>query len=376
MERNSVRSFSGMVLAAGVLLLAGFTTAHGAVFTVSNSCDGEAGCLRSCIQQAADGDEIVFDPALDGQRLCMACGEIVIDKRVTITGRGEGLTTLAGDNKNRVFVVQPGGAGTEISGVNIEGGWGAEGSGILVTNHSDLTVRDSNISGNYAWYGGGGIAGGYDTRIVLINTTVHGNMTSSNGGGIYVRSGEIVLRNSTVSGNFAWGEGGGIYGESGRVRIILESTTVTGNDTFGRVGGVFLRGEPEDLQFSNSIIANQVSGDDCAFSGLSLGHNLDSDWTCGLNAPTDQAGVDPMLHNLGLSTGSTYTHVPMAGSPVIDRGICQWITDQRGVPRPRDGNHDGVAICDIGSVEYNPRLIHARNPVTGEDILVVLPDPE
>lgn len=39
----------------------------------------------------------------------------------------------------------------------------------------------------------------------------------------------------------------------------------------------------------------------------------------------------------------------MSVSPVIDRGICQTITDQRGVPRPRDGNEDGVAICDIGA---------------------------
>jgi len=44
----------------------------------------------------------------------------------------------------------------------------------------------------------------------------------------------------------------------------------------------------------------------------------------------------------------------LEGSPAIDAGDdaqCP-ASDQRGVPRPLDGNGDGLAVCDIGSFEY------------------------
>jgi hypothetical protein len=46
----------------------------------------------------------------------------------------------------------------------------------------------------------------------------------------------------------------------------------------------------------------------------------------------------------------------MSHSPAIDAGDnfeCP-ASDQRGVPRPVDGNADSFAVCDIGAVEMNP----------------------
>jgi len=59
--------------------------------------------------------------------------------------------------------------------------------------------------------------------------------------------------------------------------------------------------------------------------------------------------------------GPTETELPQAGSSAIDAGnpaapgtsppqLCP-LFDQRNVPRPRDGNHDGIKRCDIGAVE-------------------------
>ena len=64
---------------------------------------------------------------------------------------------------------------------------------------------------------------------------------------------------------------------------------------------------------------------------------------------TTAAPIDPLLGPLGFNGGSTFTHLPLAGSPAIDAGensIAPTI-DQRGGhrPLPIGGN------VDIGAVE-------------------------
>jgi hypothetical protein len=74
--------------------------------------------------------------------------------------------------------------------------------------------------------------------------------------------------------------------------------------------------------------------------------NLTTDDTCGDKFTVTTADA------LQLSwQGWLYALLP--GSAAIDAGYSTYCpaTDQRGVPRPRDGNGDGTAECDIGSYE-------------------------
>jgi hypothetical protein len=69
--------------------------------------------------------------------------------------------------------------------------------------------------------------------------------------------------------------------------------------------------------------------------------------------------LNPTLANNG---GPTQTHALVPGSPAIDAGGTDCTdatgapltTDQRGKPRPVDGNGDGTPACDIGAFEFFP----------------------
>jgi hypothetical protein len=61
--------------------------------------------------------------------------------------------------------------------------------------------------------------------------------------------------------------------------------------------------------------------------------------------------------------GPTLTYMLIEGSPAVDEAAavnCE-PTDQRGVVRPQDGDGDGEAVCDIGSVEREGE----DEPITG-----------
>ncbi|MDR4488210.1 MAG: choice-of-anchor Q domain-containing protein [Nitrospirales bacterium] len=145
----------------------------------------------------------------------------------------------------------------------------------------------------------------------MLNSTISGNIATSNGGGIFARS-SVTITNSTIAFNSA-SSGGGIDKSGG--------------------GSVSLK---------NTILASNTGGN--ASSALtSLGNNIDSDGTAGLGDPLD--GVNPLLGALADNGGSTQTHALLGGSPAIDAGTSSGApsVDQRGALR--DAN------VDIGAFE-------------------------
>jgi hypothetical protein len=214
-------------------------------------------------------------------------------------------------------------------------------------NGGTLTITNSTVSGNLAQYGGGGIfnAG----TLSLTNSTVSGNLAVGRGGGIYNYLGALTLTNSTVSENSSV-YGGGI---ENRGTMTLINSTLSGNGAAaGLGGGIYNRFGT--LTLTNGIVADNAGGD-CSHTVTDGGHNIDSDNSCGLDPQLSQPGSDPLLGPLADNGGPTLTHLPQLGSPVVDAGdntACP-PTDQRGEPRPVDGNEplDGVADCDIGAIE-------------------------
>jgi CSLREA domain-containing protein len=262
---------------------------------------------------------------------------------------------------------------TVITNSSFYGNDGEAGGGLF--NVERMTLTSSTLSGNYASWGGGGyysesyyapiisdciisdneaeIGGGIFTaeNLNIYNSTISGNNAYGfRGGGIVQYSdGYVTIVNSTISGNHSGGFGGGISNSSW---ITLINTTITGNSAESG-GGV--DGSP--YYVANSIIANNLSGGDCSWylSLYDLGHNMDSDNTCGFDPSNGSLpNTDPLLGPLLDNGGSTRTHALLPGSPAIDAADntqCPPV-DQRGVIRPIDGNMDGVATCDMGAYEF------------------------
>ncbi len=245
------------------------------------------------------------------------------------------------------------------SGIGVLKNWGntsienstfsnnSAGDGGVIFNSANLTITNSIFSDNSAAVGGSIENVGI---ITITNSTFTDNNADLWGGAINSFLGSVSISNSTFSGNTA-SAGGGI---SNWASLSIDSSTFYGNSApeGGTISGTAI--------LTNTIIAGTLLGSDCVGDIIDGGHNLDSDGTCNLDPGNGSLpDTDPLLGPLKDNGGPTKTHALLAGSPAIDAGDDAQCppTDQRGVPRPQDGNGDGIAICDMGAFELEPNQL-------------------
>ena len=270
--------------------------------------------------------------------------------------------------------------------------------------------NDSIIRDNDASFGGGIYQQG--GQLFISHSTIGPGNEAYMGGGIHNRilldsatsgSGQISITNSTVSGNTA-DYGGGIYRLATDIKgaAILFNVTIANNTSVAvgepGGGGILVEGYSAILPtyIVNSIIADNhvntaggATGPDCVGIIDSLGYNIigNSEECYGTDA-SDQIDTDPMLGPLQDNGGPTLTHALLADSPAIDAGVptgCrgdhdqdpltpaeELTQDQRGSPRPLDGDGDGTAVCDSGAYEFIlPQEIEVSDSVAPVDDLQI-----
>lgn len=156
---------------------------------------------------------------------------------------------------------------------------------------------------------------------------------------VYNPGGTLNIRNSTFANN-ATQYGAGVF--SGGT-ISAENVTIANNYSFP--GGILSSFRSE---IRNTIVGNNDSENCSPDAVFSLGGNIDTDGTCGLNRPSDQSGVDPLLGPLTNNGGLTLTHLPALDSPAVDAGVGNMRIDQRGLHRL--GKRDSGAV-EVGGIE-------------------------
>jgi hypothetical protein len=354
--------------------------------------------LRAAVQEAnqtAAEDRIIVPAGtyvltrLGAEEDLAGLGDLDLLQDVDIEGAGAGLTVVDGNKSDRIFDIAFG-VDASLSGLTIRNGRveppvSPIGGGIVVRTDALLDLDGCVVEGNRANHGGG-LNAFPGSMVSIEDTTFRGNRAEdpvhnlAAGGAIFVR-GDTDIERSTLSGNSADGSGGAIESASGD--LSLRNSTVSGNRAALLTGVIVAASTPVDLvnvtifdnegigllatspgshmlSMKNSIVAAS-SGLDCSFDNMILDvagkHNLDGDGSCGLDgADGDLPATDPQLGALLWNGGATLTHVPRRGSPVIDAGdndTCEE-TDQRGAPRPLDGDGVGDVVCDIGAVEVLP----------------------
>jgi CSLREA domain-containing protein len=354
----------------------------GGSLTITNSqigAPGHANLAQSGAATPARGGGISFAPATSAT-LNVTDSRIVNNTTFSNGGGSEG---------GGVFVGGATGSTVNFTRVLIDGNFtnpitttdSALGAGVYLDGPA-VTFTDSLIQNNQggahglATNSGGGVfvnsspAGG----IRLVGTTVAGNslinqdVTSSvrSGGGIFNR-GTLVLLNSTIDGNNAGsGSGGGLTEAAGTASIF--NSTFAGNSA---TNGASYRQLGGSASIRGSITDSGNNG--CLGNITSNGFNIGSDSSCGLTDGTDIENGNAALGGLqdnggpaaGGTTGGAAVPVPtedpnFTSSDAIDHIPAASCTndasnpltvDQRGVPRPLDGNGDNVDACDSGAVE-------------------------
>jgi hypothetical protein len=204
----------------------------------------------------------------------------------------------------------------------------------------------------------GGAGGLYlqGLQMTVTNSTISRNRAYYNGG-IWIHTSQVQMTNVTIAENAAFGSNGGGLWLSNKPTGMLLNCTIANNHADGQYPGDYnagagaIFGGHTGLVLKNTLFSGNTGtwGPSCDKPLGSDGGNIQ--WTGSAPCASDITVADPLIGSLGYSGGSTGTMVPVSTSPARNLGSGCPETDQRGYPRGEP--------CMSGAVEYVVEILPA-----------------
>jgi hypothetical protein len=368
--------------------------------------------INSAETSANSGSTITFASTLSGT-ITLGSDLPDITYPTTIQGPGAGTLAISGNDAHRIVKLRhaAGAFPVAISGLTLTHGHAApESGGAIYSYNAELTITGTVLSQNTAAGGGAILTYSGSGELTISDSSLTGNTTGGSGGAIYAVGTPVTIQDTTMAGNHAYYRGGAIGIDDPSGLSTIENSTLAGNIITGdalasRGGGLYVYGaEHGVLVLSSTLVGNYaregggafnhnaftpppvvlhntiVGGNSVSVSGPDLGGPFDSAFSLIENTSgatvtettpgSDITGQDPQLGALAANGGATQTMRPALTSPAVDKGSAFVLpSDQRGQTRPFDvpsipnSTATGADGSDIGAVELQESDI-APPPVT------------
>ncbi len=313
-----------------------------------------------------------------------------VDNGISNLSLGGGAVAFQGDSlliedsefrgNQTIRTLNNGGGCTDAVGAAL--GLTAGASGIVI-NRSIFEDNNHQCQNNAGPIGGQGGAiwifgpGSGSAPVVSISASYFANNRADNGAGIFARAVKLNLINSSFYQNLGRGAGAVFLTTGFGTPPAPELRSV--NNTFWR-NGTALSNFGADLTLGATAIVRDIRNTVFAptQTGLNCGSLIINSDAGAVNFVTSDSCLVSVATNIvTLQFASTNTfglqppaliggRVPVlnlsTGSAAIDNGTSAGCpaTDGRGLSRPFDGDSNGIAICDVGAVEYRSELLFAN----------------
>jgi uncharacterized repeat protein (TIGR01451 family)/CSLREA domain-containing protein len=215
-----------------------------------NAMGNDQSGSKDCSSGNPEGSLIRFHESLIGQRIALELTLPTVNRDLVIAGPEPGNLhgiTLDGDGANRILSVSSL-ARLELRDLTLTGGKGlstSSGAGISAGN-AELVLRGINLIDNTNDAGGGAGLFMINGSLLMVDSTVAGNVAGGQGGGIILQNSVATIRGSTISDNQSGGIGGGLYLQNSQ--LTMTNSTISGNSVgAGGGGALYLAGSSAEL---------------------------------------------------------------------------------------------------------------------------------